>query len=479
MLAATRIQTCFRAHVARFHSRVRLNYLKLERMESAATRIQAFYRGYMVRRQLRANDMNDERRIENAICAVTLIQAFYRGHMARQQLAAEHAAAMTIQAHVREWLARRWLENEEAENAMERIERVEATLRELGDGLEREGEEEHERRAALALAEQKRQEEAEQEKIRRCEQQEKERLEKIRLEEARAEAARLEAERREAERLEAARVEAERIEAERLEAERLEVERLEAARLENERVEADRLMMESVALLQSAVRQRVAVLALEKAKTRNQAATVIQAHIRGFLSRRRWAEELLDPRMRKAMRAIRQSNNISNVLKCLYYVESFSRTDADMRVLLLKNRLYPILFSLMRLCNRSVPHQELLKVSLVILRRFAADVKTSATMLAGRERLELIVELMQMHRNNLEVFTPALELLETLVAKGGKAVLDSIKGKHKEVIRLRSIGELLHRKSVSEKNAQNGDTTLLLDMYGGVAARTQKLAKML
>lgn len=74
-----------------------------------------------------------------------------------------------------------------------------------------------------------------------------------------------------------------------------------------------------------------------------------------------------------------------------------------------------ILFSLLRSCNRSTPHQELLRIALVVLLNVARHEHLAARVALAEDSTESLVDLMQMFRDKKALFILATELLARLV----------------------------------------------------------------
>ena len=74
-----------------------------------------------------------------------------------------------------------------------------------------------------------------------------------------------------------------------------------------------------------------------------------------------------------------------------------------------------VLFTLLRSCNRSTPHQELLRLGLIVLLNVGRHGHLAASVAEVPDAAEALIDLMQMFRDKKNVFILATELLSRLV----------------------------------------------------------------
>ena len=74
-----------------------------------------------------------------------------------------------------------------------------------------------------------------------------------------------------------------------------------------------------------------------------------------------------------------------------------------------------ILFSLIQSCNRSAPHQEILRYALVILLHVARHEELAPVVASAEHSTEVVIHLMQMFRDKGQIFCLSCELLCRLV----------------------------------------------------------------
>ena len=112
---------------------------------------------------------------------------------------------------------------------------------------------------------------------------------------------------------------------------------------------------------------------------------------------------------------------------------------------LVEHRAVPIIFQLIRSCNRSKPHLVVLHHSLRILLHLARCPSTISCIFDEPDSLSLLVELLQMYRDKSDIFASACQLLIALCRDQGLAHLVL---KEKQLVsRIDGIHRLLERKS--------------------------------
>ena len=121
-----------------------------------------------------------------------------------------------------------------------------------------------------------------------------------------------------------------------------------------------------------------------------------------------------------------------------------------------------VLFTLIRSCNRSTPHQELLKHALVVLLHVARhhDLTSAVATTAGVEAADTLIDLMQMFRDKKSIFGKASELLCRLIAasKEIRATCTSVDYK-KRLDGILHIVERKHRLEAKVATIQTNSST--------------------
>ena len=118
-----------------------------------------------------------------------------------------------------------------------------------------------------------------------------------------------------------------------------------------------------------------------------------------------------------------------------------------------------VLFTLIRSCNRSTPHQELLKHALVVLLHVARHHDLAAAV-ASPEAADTLIDLMQMFRDKKSIFGKASELLCRLIAasKEIRATCTSVEYK-KRLDGILHIVERKHRLEAKVATIQTNSST--------------------
>eukprot|EP01038_Epipyxis_sp_PR26KG_P007565 gene7565-10306_t len=118
---------------------------------------------------------------------------------------------------------------------------------------------------------------------------------------------------------------------------------------------------------------------------------------------------------------------------------------------------YNILFGLLRSCNRSTPHQELLRISLVILLNVARHFHLASIVALADDATDALVDLIQMFRDKRSLFILACELLSRLVIAS-----EHVKSQcntsvyHKRIEGIHNILERKHRLEVRVRSTVGG-----------------------
>ena len=99
-----------------------------------------------------------------------------------------------------------------------------------------------------------------------------------------------------------------------------------------------------------------------------------------------------------------------------------TRLSEECRQVLIAGNTLPILYSQLKSCNRSQPHQQLVKSILFIIRHLAADINTADFVLCHPNSVEILINILQQHRNDhVIVFGCIVEILQQL-AKSKKNI---------------------------------------------------------
>jgi hypothetical protein len=129
--------------------------------------------------------------------------------------------------------------------------------------------------------------------------------------------------------------------------------------------------------------------------------------------------------------------------------EVTTKLAASCCVRLAEHHAIPILLVLIRSCNRSQPHMEVLRLALLVLRNLAECPRTVGHVFAAEEVVEVLSELMQIYRDSTDIFVRSLQVLAILAADPAR--LQTLRTKNgKEVARLRAIVALIEQRYAAE-----------------------------
>lgn len=162
---------------------------------------------------------------------------------------------------------------------------------------------------------------------------------------------------------------------------------------------------------------------------------------------------LLGNRTTKALDVLANSTSLSEIMEAVRTLEVTTRWSAECSRQLVRANATNILFTLIRTCNRSRPHVEVLKVVLIVLVNVSGHCGWDDSYSEG---VEVCVDLVQMFRDKAEVFVQAVRLLDLAVRLSAYA--REWCGSHETARRLRSVHALCLRKLSSV--GVNGDKDL-------------------
>ena len=155
----------------------------------------------------------------------------------------------------------------------------------------------------------------------------------------------------------------------------------------------------------------------------------------------------LGERTNVALRVLQTSKRLSEIMVAITTLETSTRLSRNCCVSFSNAAAPEILYNLIRTCNRSLPHVELLHYVLLTLRNVAAH-PTLVAMVATGLAAEIFMDLIQMFRDKDTVFSLAICLLEVVVHTNmtlqvqcsTKENLKRLKGVHSLCVRKISAG---------------------------------------
>ncbi|KAG0229939.1 hypothetical protein BGW41_002836 [Actinomortierella wolfii] len=154
----------------------------------------------------------------------------------------------------------------------------------------------------------------------------------------------------------------------------------------------------------------------------------------------------LGNRTTMALDILLSSGQLSSVLKACYHLDVVTRLSKNSCLRLVEHNVVNIIFRLIRSCNRSQPHMEVLKHALNIIENLSRDPDTIAPVFWAPEGMEILVDTAQAHRENDMVFDSTMTiLLIHLEANEGRR--GALKNRMPaEIKKLRGILTVLERK---------------------------------
>jgi abnormal spindle-like microcephaly-associated protein len=157
----------------------------------------------------------------------------------------------------------------------------------------------------------------------------------------------------------------------------------------------------------------------------------------------------LGNRTQAALAILLTSKHLTQIHRACSNLEVSTRLSYVCCESLIGNDAVPIIFTLIRSCNRSKPHVEVLKMALNILRNLARWKRTVGLVLAAPGAVDIIIELLQMYRDKPDISLRSISLLRLLAATPANAAI--LAAVPDAVSRLSSIHAILARKAKMEK----------------------------
>eukprot|EP00003_Mantamonas_plastica_P022431 TRINITY_DN380_c0_g1_i4.p1 TRINITY_DN380_c0_g1~~TRINITY_DN380_c0_g1_i4.p1 ORF type:complete len:1807 (+),score=729.88 TRINITY_DN380_c0_g1_i4:704-6124(+) len=205
------------------------------------------------------------------------------------------------------------------------------------------------------------------------------------------------------------------------------------------------------------------VFARREAAQRMWGLQVIQQFYRGHLVRRtqgrkmqkmrqriyhcnRTAEEhmKLGNRTHFALDILHNSKQLTQVMDACESLDVSTRLSRVCCVRMVENHAVPIVYGLIRSCNRSQPHMELLKSALSILRNLVEYDSTVDAVITQEGWLETIVDQMQNFREKDDLFSIALRVVESVCTDNDRAMM--VVQDTESCKRMQSVYKILCRK---------------------------------
>ncbi|CAB9509617.1 Abnormal spindle-like microcephaly-associated protein homolog (Fragment) [Seminavis robusta] len=188
---------------------------------------------------------------------------------------------------------------------------------------------------------------------------------------------------------------------------------------------------------------------------------VLQSLVRGHLIRKARRKQLcgiaarlktqhspnmqLGARTASALAVIGTRTSLSEIMAAVRNLEATTRLSRGAAIAVVKGNTTAILLSLIRACNQSRPHQEILIYLLSILKNVSRH-KDLLPFIATTEVAEVMIDLVQVFRSKQEVFCLSVSLLEICIKrKENKLLCQS----QENLKRLKAVNKLCNRKQLS------------------------------
>ena len=156
-----------------------------------------------------------------------------------------------------------------------------------------------------------------------------------------------------------------------------------------------------------------------------------------------------------------------------------SRLSKNSRLRLVEHNVINIIFQLIKSCNRSKPHMEVLKHGLNIIENLSMDPETIGSVFWAPEGIEIMVECTQAYRENEAVFESVVKILLIHLEQDARR-RRVVKGMIPEVKKLKGVLAVMQRKVEREKRTKSlysapGKSVVLLIQTVGKLQRVVEL----
>lgn len=182
----------------------------------------------------------------------------------------------------------------------------------------------------------------------------------------------------------------------------------------------------------------------------------------------------LGARCVRVMKTLHSSDNLSAVLRALLVLQSCTRLSVECCRLAGERDAVTVLFGIVRSCNRSTPHQNVIQAALSTLRNIASRAASRVYVTRCSEAVPVLVDLMQMFRDCLAIHRPATRLLIVL-ASSSDTVVQRMNGDLALMKRLNAIHTIVTRKVTMQARRKAGATGTVGFGAGVVASTIEEL----
>lgn len=212
-----------------------------------------------------------------------------------------------------------------------------------------------------------------------------------------------------------------------------------------------------------------------RASTRlDRAATKIQAMYRGHVTRKKLGKRAREIRRRaleanarfnpkmtlaartsSALEILLTHKQLSYVLRACENLDVATKLSSRCCVRLVEERAVPVIFQLIRNCNRSAPHIAVMTRALHIIAHLTACQKTVAAVATQKGTFEMLVELIQMYRDKEDILSVTVDILGALAKDEDR--VEKMKKEKGAVDRLKAVLDLIERKAKLATKLRRGN----------------------
>ncbi|KAI1316955.1 hypothetical protein EDD11_009199 [Mortierella claussenii] len=162
----------------------------------------------------------------------------------------------------------------------------------------------------------------------------------------------------------------------------------------------------------------------------------------------------LGNRTTMALDILLSSGQLSAVLKACYHLDVVTRLSRNSCLRLVEHNVVNIIFQLIRSCNRSQPHMEVLKHGLNIIENLSRDRETIKSVFWAPEGMEILVDCAQAYRENEMVFESVVTIL-LLHLEQGESQRQAVRSLTPEVKKLKGVLTVMERKVEREQRSKS------------------------
>uniref|UniRef100_A0A7S3Q4Z9 Calponin-homology (CH) domain-containing protein n=1 Tax=Chaetoceros debilis TaxID=122233 RepID=A0A7S3Q4Z9_9STRA len=137
------------------------------------------------------------------------------------------------------------------------------------------------------------------------------------------------------------------------------------------------------------------------------------------------------------------SSRLIDVTAALKRIETITRPPSSICAILVEANMHKVLYDLMRSCNRSHPHIQLLKYILQILSNISDDTNLASSF-ANKHFVDIFIDLIQLFRDKVDIVTFSAQLLRNIILADPKSLKRC--SKRENIKRLQGIHGLFERE---------------------------------